>query len=73
MSRQTKRKAWIAIELLNANGKPVPYEPYRIAAPDGKVAEGCTDEKGLARLDGIDPGTCTVAFPALDKQTIRER
>ncbi len=39
-----------------------------ITLPDGStVATGTTDEKGRARVEGIDPGTCKVTFPELDK------
>jgi uncharacterized Zn-binding protein involved in type VI secretion len=68
-----KRKTWIEIELLKADGMPVPYERYRIVAPDGEIVEGCTDGKGLARLSGIDPGTCNITFPTLDKEVWRDR
>jgi hypothetical protein len=63
-----KKKSWIEIELVDQDKKPVPGEPYRITLPDGEtVAEGTLDEKGFARLDGIDPGTCKITFPNLDK------
>ena len=65
----TKRKSWIEIELVDRQNKPVPGEPYRIILPDDQtVAEGTLDEKGFARVDGIDPGTCRVTFPNLEKQ-----
>ena len=64
-----KKKSWIEIELVDHNGKPVPGEPYRITLPDGATAaEGTVDDKGRARVDGIDPGTCKVTFPKRDKQ-----
>lgn len=31
------------------------------------VGTGTLDSKGQARVDGIDPGTCRVTFPNLDK------
>jgi hypothetical protein len=41
---------------------------YRITLPDGEtVAEGTLDDKGFARVDGIEPGTCKITFPDLDK------
>jgi type VI secretion system secreted protein VgrG len=59
---------WIEIKLVDTDNNPVPGEPYRIILPDGQtVAEGTLDEKGFARVDGIDPGTCKVTFPNLDK------
>ena len=59
---------WIEIELLDEAGKPVPGEVYQVTLPDGStVADGTLDEKGRARVDHIDPGTCKVTFPNLDK------
>lgn len=64
------KKNWIEIELLDQDNKPVPGEPYRITLPDGQtLAEGTLDEKGFARVDGIDPGTCKVTFPQRDKRS----
>jgi hypothetical protein len=60
-------KSWIAIELLNRDGRPVPGKAYRIELPDGLVTEGTLDERGGARVEGIDPGTCKVTFPTLHR------
>ena len=59
-------KTWIEVELLDSDGQPVPNEPYRVHLPDGSTQEGSTDGQGIARLSGIDPGTCQISFPALD-------
>jgi type VI secretion system secreted protein VgrG len=62
-----KKKSWIEIKLVDEDGNPVPGERYRITLPDGKtLAQGVTDEKGEARVDGIDPGNCKITFPNLD-------
>ena len=66
--RDPTKKSWIEIELVDDDNEPVPGEPYRITLPDGETAaEGTLDDKGFARVDGIDPGTCKVTFPELDK------
>jgi hypothetical protein len=61
------KKSWIEIELVDEEDQPVPGERYKIELPDGSVAEGTLDEKGFARIDGMDPGTCKITFPELDK------
>ena len=64
-----KKKSWIEIELVGEDKKPIAGEPYRITLPDGEtVAEGTTDEKGLGRVDGIDPGSCKITFPKRDQE-----
>ena len=62
----TKKPSWIEIELVDDKGKPVPGERYKVTLPDDSVKEGTLDDKGRARLDGCDPGTCKVTFPQLD-------
>jgi type VI secretion system secreted protein VgrG len=59
---------WVEIKLVDEDGNPVPGETYQITLPDGStIADGTLDEKGFARVDHIDPGTCKVTFPNLDK------
>lgn len=62
-----KKKDWIAIKLLDKDGKPVPYEPYKVTLPDGTVKEGTLDGQGCAKVTGVDPGTCQVTFHKRDK------
>ncbi len=63
-----KKKSWIEIKLVDEEGQPVPGEEYRVTLPDGQtVAEGTLDEKGFARVEGIEPGKSKIAFPRLDK------
>jgi type VI secretion system secreted protein VgrG len=68
------KKSWIEIELVDDAGKPIPGETYRVTLPDGStVEEGTLDEKGCARIDHIDPGTCKVTFPRLDKNAWKRK
>ncbi len=64
-----KKTSWIEIELVDKKDKPVPGESYRVILPDGETAaEGTLDNKGFARVEGIEPGTCRITFPNLEKQ-----
>jgi len=64
-----QKTSWIEIRLRDQEDQPIPGEKYRITLPDGTVAEGTLDENGEARVEGIDPGTCEVTFPELDKDS----
>lgn len=63
-----EKTAWIEIELVDEEDEPVPSEKYEIKLPDGSVAKGTLDGDGFARVDGIEPGTCEITFPNLDKE-----
>ena len=58
---------WIKIKLVDEAGQPVTGEQYKITLPDGSVDTGSLDEKGEAEIKGIDPGSCKITFPNLDK------
>jgi type VI secretion system secreted protein VgrG len=64
---KTTKTSWIEIKLVDEQNNPVPGEPYSVTLPDGEtVAAGTLDEKGFARIDGIEPGTCQITFPQRD-------
>jgi hypothetical protein len=54
---------WIEIELLDKSGAPVAGAPYEIKMKDGTVARGTLNEKGMARVEDVEEGTCEVTFP----------
>ena len=66
--QEQKKTSWIEIELVGEDKEGIPGEKYRITLPDDSVAEGTLDEKGLARVEGFEKGTCKVCFPNLDKE-----
>jgi type VI secretion system secreted protein VgrG len=66
-SNKDEKKSWIEIKLVDEAGNPVAGEAYQITTPDGKIASGSTNEKGEAKVSGMDPGTCKITFPNLDK------
>jgi hypothetical protein len=59
-------KTWVAIKLVDEKGDPVPFKSYSIDLPDGSTRQGVLDDKGMARIGDIDPGTCQVSFPQYD-------
>jgi hypothetical protein len=59
---------WIEIELVDEEDNPVPSERYEIEVSDGRVVRGTLDQDGFARVEGIEPGTCKITFPELDKE-----
>ena len=64
---EEEKTAWIEVELLDEEDNPVPGERYEIKLPDDSVAKGTLDKDGFVRIDGIEPGTCEISFPKLDK------
>ncbi|MEW6367260.1 MAG: phage baseplate assembly protein V [Acidobacteriota bacterium] len=63
-----EKTSWVEIEMVDEEGNPVAGERYRVTLPDGSVVEGTLNRQGLARIDGIDPGTCQITFPSLDQE-----
>lgn len=61
------KKSWIEIVMVDEDNNAVPGMHYQITLPDNSVADGTLDDKGFARVDGIDPGNCQITFPDLDK------
>jgi hypothetical protein len=64
-SSEAAIKTWIAIQLTDEDGNPVPDAAYSVTLPDGSVMTGSLDDQGFARFDDIDPGKCLVSFPEI--------
>ena len=62
-----EKKHWIEVQFLDDSGQPITSESVEVTAPDGSVSSGTTDEKGVYRVEHIDPGSCQISFPNLDK------
>lgn len=67
--KQKEKKAWIEIILVDMEGKPVPGVKYRITPPGGQPVEGRLNEHGQAALYQIEPGSCKITFPDLDRES----
>lgn len=61
-----RTRSWVEIQLVGEDDSPIPNEKYALKLPGGKLLEGTLDENGTARVDGLPPGQCRVAFPDLD-------
>jgi hypothetical protein len=61
-----KKTSWIEIQLVDEAEQPVAGERYELRLPSGKLRRGTLDANGLARITGIQPGTCQICFPRLD-------
>ncbi|MEO8131734.1 MAG: hypothetical protein ABJF23_11745 [Bryobacteraceae bacterium] len=68
-----EKKHWVEIAMVDKEGNPLPGQDYEIKLPDGTTVTGSLDEKGTARVEGIDPGNCQIKFPSLDKTVWKRR
>ena len=66
-------KTWVEIRLVDDDGNPVAGAKYQLKITDGSVREGSLDDDGRCRVNGIDPGSCTVWFPDYDGREWRPR
>ena len=53
---------YVAIELQDKEGNPVPGEAYEVKLPDGSTRRGRLDDEGKARIDDIPGGKCEITF-----------
>lgn len=54
---------WIGLELVDADGAPVAFEPYIVELADGRQVRGRLGADGTAVVRGIPSGQCRVTFP----------
>jgi hypothetical protein len=58
-------QAWVAVELVDVNGRPIEGVPFEIRVARGRVIPGRTDANGRGHIDGIPIDDCVVSFPEL--------
>jgi hypothetical protein len=63
---ESGRKTWVEVELLDHSHRPVRGAKVEITLPDGSVTRGNLSAEGTLRVNGIDPGSCSVTFPDID-------
>jgi hypothetical protein len=66
VSSPCQENHWIEIVLVDQENQPIAGVAYKIVGPDGAIHAGTLDDTGLARVDGLPPGTCQVSFPDLE-------
>lgn len=59
--------------MVDEQGNPVAGEDFQVKLPDGTVIDGSLDDKGQARVGGIDQGNCQVSFPNIDKDMWKKK
>jgi uncharacterized protein involved in type VI secretion and phage assembly len=69
----TAKTSFIAIEMVDTQGKPVPGLAFVIELPDGVKKDGVLDKDGRARFEPIEPGECRITFPDLDKDSWKDK
>jgi len=62
----SKKKTWVEVELLDYNCRPVKGAKVEITLPDGSTTRAVLSSEGTLKVNGIDPGACTVTFPDID-------
>jgi len=65
-SDESTRRTWVEVELLDHNRRPVKGAKVEVTLPDGSTTRGTLSNEGTLRVNGIDPGSCSVTFPDLD-------
>lgn len=63
-----KKPSWIEVELVGEDNKGIPGEAFKVIASDGSEYGGTTNELGVGRVQGIEPGSYDITFPRLDRQ-----
>ena len=60
-STNPEPRNWIEFQLVDhETDEPIANVPFRIALPDGAVAEHTSDGNGMIRIDDLPPGYCDI-------------
>ncbi len=61
--------AWVEVEVVDNDGKPLPYQKVRVIDGGGTPRIAFSDSKGIARVDGMAKGECKITLADLDKSS----
>lgn len=65
---------WIGIKLKDDEGKPVPFEEYRVKLSNGTIISGKLDQAGTAKVENIpDGGEAEVKFPRFHESEVSKQ
>jgi uncharacterized Zn-binding protein involved in type VI secretion len=64
-SRSSSTASWIEIQMNDRGGFGVANTKFRLESSAGEIIHGVTDGNGLARVEGIEPGSHKITFPDL--------
>lgn len=60
---------WVEVEVVDNDGKPLPYQKVRVTDGGGTERIAYSDAKGVARVDGMAKGECKVTLADLDRSS----
>jgi outer membrane protein OmpA-like peptidoglycan-associated protein len=67
-ARPSPEESFIAVRLLDQQGKPVIGRAFQVELPDGRLSKGFTDKDGFGRVRGFtQDGRAKVSFPEIDE------
>jgi uncharacterized protein (DUF2345 family) len=61
-----EKSAWLTIELVDEEGQPVAGARYVVSKGDQVISEGALNEQGQARVEALEGGNYSLAFPDFD-------
>ena len=61
--------AWVEVAVTSAEGAPLPYQKVAVTDASGVTRIAFSDGAGIARIEGMTPGSCRVTLPDLDQSS----
>lgn len=61
--------AWVEVAVTGADGEALPYQKVQVTDASGVTRVAFSDGTGIARIEGMAPGSCRVTLPDLDQSS----